>query len=98
MDRVVLWDRIPRRRFPSFTSLRMTARTGKTRPAASVVGCIEASAQPLRPPRSGRVLRVVEAVPLARLIAQVLLLAVLGGTVGLSVTGWAIGLICGVIM
>ena len=32
-----------------------------------------------------------------RLIAQVLLLAVLGGTVGLSVTGWAIGPICGVI-
>ena len=42
-------------------------------------------------------MRAVQAGPLAGLIAQVLLLAVLGGTVGLSVTGWAIGLICGVI-
>ena len=33
-----------------------------------------------------------------RLFPQVLLLAVLGGTVGLGVTGWAIGLICGIIM
>ena len=43
-------------------------------------------------------MRAVQAVPLAGLIAQVVLLAVLGGTVGLSVTGWAIGLICGVTM
>ena len=42
-------------------------------------------------------MRPVQAGPAGRLIAQVLLLAVLGGTVGLSVTGWAIGLICGVI-
>ncbi len=43
-------------------------------------------------------IRAVQGGPLAGLIAQVLVLAVLGGTVGLSVTGWAIGLICGVIM
>jgi phosphatidylglycerophosphate synthase len=76
----------------------MTARAGKTWSAASVTGGMEASAQPLRAPRSGRMIRAVQAGPLAGLIAQVLLLAVLGGTVGLSVTGWAIGLICAVIM
>jgi hypothetical protein len=43
-------------------------------------------------------MRAVQAGPLAGLIAQVLLLAVLGRTVGLSDTGWAIGLICGVRM
>src|SRR5205807_596212 len=71
---------------------------GKPGAAASVMGRMEASAQPLRAPRSGRVMRAVQAGPLAGLIAQALLLAVPGATVGLSVTGWAIGLICGVTM
>jgi hypothetical protein len=57
----------------------MTARAGKTWSAASVMGGMEASAQPLRAPRSGRMMRAVQAGPLAGLIAQVLLLAVLGG-------------------
>ena len=76
----------------------MTPGAGKTWSAASVMGGMEASAQPLRAPRSGRMMRAVQAGPLAGLIAQVLLLAVLGATVGLSVTGWAIGLICAVTM
>src|SRR5689334_16739771 len=76
----------------------MTPGAGKTWSGASVMEGMEASARPLRAPRSGRVMRAAQAGPLAGLIAQVLLLAVLGGTVGLSVTGWAIALICGVTM
>ena len=46
----------------------MTARSGKTWSAASVIGGMEASAQPLRAPRSGRVMRTIQAGPLAGLI------------------------------
>ena len=43
-------------------------------------------------------MRAVQPGALAGLVGQVLLLAVLGGTVGLTITGWAIGPICGVTM
>ena len=41
--------------------------------------------------------RTAQAGPVAGLIAQVLLLAALAGTVGLGVAGWIVGLICAVI-
>jgi phosphatidylglycerophosphate synthase len=41
--------------------------------------------------------RTVQAGPVGGLIAQVLLLAALAGTVGLSGAGWAVGVTCGVI-
>ena len=41
--------------------------------------------------------RTAQAGPVAGLIAQALLLAVLAGTVGLGVAGWTVGLICAVI-
>jgi hypothetical protein len=44
---------------------------------------------------AGRALHVG---PLTGLIAQVLLLAALAGTVGLSATGWVVGLTCAIIM
>src|SRR5947207_7598063 len=59
---------------------------------------MEASAQPLRASRSKRATRALHAGPLTGLVAQGLLLSALAGTVGLSATGWAIGLMCGVIM
>ena len=43
-------------------------------------------------------MRTVHAGPVTGLIAQVLLLAALAGTVGLSGAGWVVGLICGAIM
>jgi phosphatidylglycerophosphate synthase len=42
--------------------------------------------------------RLVRAGPVTGLIAQVLLLAALAGTVGLSGAGWVVGVTCGVIM
>jgi phosphatidylglycerophosphate synthase len=66
--------------------------------APASIGRMEASAQPLRAPRSKRTTRAVHAGPLTGLVAQGLLLSALAGTVGLSATGWAIGLMCGVIM
>ena len=42
-------------------------------------------------------MRAVQAFPLTGLIAQVLLVAVLAGTVGLSGAGWVVGVTCGVI-
>ena len=42
-------------------------------------------------------MRAVQAFPVTGLIAQVLLLAALAGTVGLSGAGWGVGLTCGVI-
>ena len=41
--------------------------------------------------------RTAQAGPVAGLMAQVLLLAALAGTVGLGVAGWIVGLICAVI-
>ena len=58
---------------------------------------MEASAQSLRAPRAER-MHAVHAGPLTGLIAQVLLLAALAGTVGLSAGGWVVGLTCGVMM
>ena len=43
-------------------------------------------------------MRAVQAGPVAGLVAQVVLLATLAGTVGLSPGGWYVGLTCGVIM
>ncbi len=59
---------------------------------------MEASAQPLRAPRSERSPRAVQTGPLAGLIAQVLLLAGLAGTVGLRAGAWVVGPTCAVIM
>ncbi|TMM07892.1 MAG: CDP-alcohol phosphatidyltransferase family protein [Actinobacteria bacterium] len=59
---------------------------------------MEASAQPLRAPRSERSQRAVQTGPLAGLIAQLLLLAALAGTVGLSAGAWVVGPTCAVIM
>ena len=42
--------------------------------------------------------RALHGGPLTALIAQVLLLAALAGTVGLSATGWVVGLTCAIIM
>ncbi len=63
-----------------------------------VMGRMEASARSLRVPHSERAVRAVHAGPLAGLIAQVLLLAVLAATVGLNARGWIVGLACGVII
>src|SRR5947209_7256223 len=59
---------------------------------------MEASAQPLRAPRAARTLRAVHAGPITGLITQVLLLAALAGTVGLSAGGWIVGLAGGVVI
>jgi phosphatidylglycerophosphate synthase len=59
---------------------------------------MEASAQPLKAPRSERSPRAVQTGPLAGLIVQALLLAALAGTVGLSARAWVVGLTCGVIL
>src|SRR5947208_12512237 len=59
---------------------------------------MEASAQPLRAPRSERSQRAVQTGPLAGLIAQLLLLAALAGTVGLSAGALVVGPTCAVIM
>jgi phosphoglycerol transferase MdoB-like AlkP superfamily enzyme len=59
---------------------------------------MEASAQALRAPGSERTPWVVHAGPLAGLIAQVLMLAALAGTVGLGAVGWVVGLACGVLI
>src|SRR5215831_1630398 len=56
-----------------------------------------ASAQSLTEPRL-RATRAAPAGPLVGLIAQVLLLAGLAGTVGLGVGGWVAGLTCAVIV
>ena len=45
----------------------------------------------------GGTVRAVQAGPVTGLIAQVLLLAALAGTVGLSGAGWVVGVTCGVI-
>jgi phosphatidylglycerophosphate synthase len=45
----------------------------------------------------GRTVRTVQAGPVTGLIAQVLLLAALAGTVGLGGAGWVVGLTCGVV-
>ena len=42
-------------------------------------------------------MRSVRVGPLIGLVAQVALLAVLAGTVGLSSSGWVVGLACGVV-
>ncbi len=62
------------------------------------MGRMEASAQPLRAAGIGRTKRAVHSGPLIGLIAQVLLLAALAGTAGLSPEGWGVGLTCAVIM
>jgi phosphatidylglycerophosphate synthase len=59
---------------------------------------MEASAQPLRPPRPERTKRTDQAGPLTGLIVQVVLLAALAGTVGLSADGWIVGFTCAVII
>src|SRR5947209_5223062 len=56
---------------------------------------MEASAQALGAPRTGRMMRPAHAGPLAGMISLLLLLAVLAATVGLSWLGWAAGLTCG---
>ena len=43
-------------------------------------------------------MRTVQAGPLSGLIAQLLLLAALAGTVGLSAAGWVVGVACAVVM
>ena len=48
-------------------------------------------------PVTGGKVRTVQAGPVSGLIAQVLLLAALAGTVGLSGAGWVVGVTCGVI-
>jgi phosphatidylglycerophosphate synthase len=65
--------------------------------AAASLGRMGTSAQSLRAPRPAR-MHAVHAGPLTGLIAQVLLLAALAGTVGLSAAGWVVGLTCGVMM
>ena len=55
---------------------------------------------PRKFPRShehGGTVRAVQALPLTGLIAQVLLVAALAGTVGLSGAGWVVGVTCGAI-
>ena len=47
--------------------------------------------------RDRKTVRAVQAGPVTGLIAQVLLLAALAGTVGLSGAGWVVGVTCGVI-
>jgi hypothetical protein len=59
---------------------------------------MEASAQPLTAPRPAPKPRTLHAGPLIGVIAQVLLLAALAATVGLSAGGWVVGLSCAVIM
>jgi phosphatidylglycerophosphate synthase len=59
---------------------------------------MEASAQRVRAPRSARTLRAVHAGPLTGLITQLLLLAALAATVGLSAGGWFVGLGSGVVI
>jgi phosphatidylglycerophosphate synthase len=66
--------------------------------AAASMGRMEARAQPLVAPRSKRAARALNAGPLAGLVVQGLLLGTLAGTAGLSAMGWAVGLMCGVIL
>ena len=66
-------------------------------PPASL-GRMEAGAQSLRVPREDRTMQAVHAGPLTGLFVQVLLLAALAETVGLSAGGWVVGLTCAVIM
>ena len=66
-------------------------------PPASL-GRMEAGAQSLRVPREGRTMQAVHAGPLTGLFVQVLLLAALAETVGLSAGGWVVGLTCAVII
>jgi phosphatidylglycerophosphate synthase len=48
--------------------------------------------------RRGRAVRTVQAGPLAGVIAQVLLVAALAGSVGLGAAGWIVGLTCAALM
>ena len=66
--------------------------------AAASLGHMEASAQPLRAPRSARTPAAIKGGPLAGLTAQMLLLAALAGTVGLGAGAWLVGLTCGAMM
>ena len=66
--------------------------------AVASLGRMEASAQSLRAPRQDRTMQAVHAGPLTGLFVQVLLLAALAETVGLSAGGWVVGLTCAVIM
>jgi phosphatidylglycerophosphate synthase len=59
---------------------------------------MEASAQPLTPPRTASAKLTRQAGPLTGLILQVLLLAALAETVGLSAGGWIVGLTCAAII
>jgi phosphatidylglycerophosphate synthase len=61
------------------------------------MGRMEASTQPLRA-HSGRMTWTVQAGPVAGLISVPLLLTTLARTAGLSGTGWAAGLACGVVI
>ncbi len=65
---------------------------GRLGVAAASLGRMEASAQPLRAPRSPLAVQIG---PLAGLIAQVALLATLAWTVGVSAGALAVGLLCG---
>src|ERR1700731_4692394 len=59
---------------------------------------MEASAQPLGPARPERAKRTGQAGPVTGLIVQVVVLAALAGTVGLSTGGWIVGFTCAVII
>ena len=50
-----------------------------------------------QPPYNGGTVRAVQRDPAIGLIAQLVLLAALAGTVGLSGSGWVVGIACGVI-
>ena len=57
-----------------------------------------AAPAPAGPSARGRMTRTVHTAPVIGLIAQVVLLAVLARTVGLSGAGWLVGVTCGVII
>ncbi len=63
-----------------------------TPPASSTR--MEASAQPLKAPRTKSAKLTIQTGPLTGLIVQVLLLTALAGTVGLGAAGWVVGLTC----
>src|SRR3954470_20939284 len=70
------------------------AGAGKVRRPAGV----RINVSPRRSHHIGGAVRVSQAGPVAGLVAQLLLLAVLAGTAGLGTAGWVVGLACAVIM
>src|SRR4029079_11463753 len=85
--------RRPRPR-PLSRSRRLAANgAGKVRGRANVRLSVG-----LNDSRSGGAVRKIQAGPTIGLIAQVLLLAVLSATVGLSAAGWIVGLACALTM